>query len=93
MGLVYNESEARGAFSGKPISQWSQTAVLNAWARHVENHAFLRFMSKKGTFEERMQANKELQICERKIEFWERHSEFDKRQAELILSKVKKNWK
>lgn len=93
MVIIYDTNEQRkGSFSGSLISQWSSAAVMGAWRVHIENRAFLFFMYSKGTYAERVQASKELDICDRKIAFWEKHTEFNKDEAARIIARVKSNW-
>ncbi len=65
---------------------------MSAWRTHLENRAFLEFMAKGGTFQERQQAVKELAICARKLAFWERHPEFDKTAAAQAQREVGVKW-
>lgn len=94
MGLVYDDEGGRAPFrgGGKPVSEWSPESVMGAWRQHVDNLMYLRFMAASGTFAERRQAEKELQICGRKLAFWERHPAFDKDGAARVRAEVDAKW-
>lgn len=92
MALVYGDDLPRGKFSGTPIHLWETGAVMGAWQKHLENRYYLKFLYMKGTTSEKIQASKELDICDRKIAFWERHPAFDKSQAAKVNTQAKKTW-
>lgn len=92
MVLIYGNEPRTNAKFSKPISEWEPAQVMGAWQKHVENRCFLFFMYTKGTCSERQQASQELEICDRKIAFWERHPNFDKPAAQLANAKIKRNW-
>lgn len=62
-----------------------------AVAKHLENWYYLKFIyvSPGSNPIERMQASKELEICERKIKFWERRVDQDRFHALITQEKVK----
>ena len=93
MAIVYGDSEPRGKFSGTPIHLWQTPAVMGAWQKHLEAYYYLQFIYKKGTASEKMQASRELVVCDRKIEFWARHPAFNKAQAATVNSRLKGQWK
>jgi phage tail sheath gpL-like len=92
MALVYDESVRSSFRGGKPISQWSREAVMGAWQQHLENRAYLLFMAREGTFSEKTQAAKELEICRQKLAFWERHPEFDRTAAAAAQRELGAKW-
>jgi hypothetical protein len=64
------------------------------WETHFANHCFLSFVQRKSQDRnERAQATKELAICERKMNWWERHPLFNKDKAFAIRQKVLATWK
>ena len=83
----------RGSFSGVPISEWSTEQVMGAWAKHARNRYELMFYLKNGTVEEKTQASHELELCDRKLAFWEKHSEFDPKLAGEISKELAAEWK
>lgn len=63
------------------------------WEPHCENWFLLKFFyqtSKLAT--ERIQAGKELDIAEKRMKFWEKHPEFDKKKSEEFLSVMRTRW-
>lgn len=95
MALIYPENEPKVPgqvqFSN-PINEWSTDAVMKCWTSHVENRAYLEFMFLKGSPSERRQATSELEIANRKIMFWNRHPNFDREAAGLVLTRVQRDW-
>ena len=81
-----------GSFVGTPISEWSVEQVMGAWGKHAKNRYELMFYLKNGTADEKMQASNELEVCDRKLEFWEKHPQFDKRTAREIDSELARKW-
>lgn len=84
---------SRGGFSGDPISTWDEGRVMSAWGKHLENWFYLSFIMKSGNANEKMQASKELEICDNKLAFWENHPNWDKIEAGRITSEAAKKWK
>lgn len=63
------------------------------WKKHLDNYFYLRFiLDRSDDRDERWVANKELQIAEKKMKYWEKMPEFDKDQAQAYLQKLKKTW-
>lgn len=92
--LVYEDwaDRSRVRVPKEPISQWDTKRVMAAWAKHVENRAFLEFMARRGTFEERAQARRELEVCARKLAFWEKHPEWRRGLAVREVCRVRAAW-
>lgn len=44
---------------------------------HYSNYKSLKFFAANGTLSEKLQAEKELVLCERKLAFWEKHPRFE----------------
>lgn len=51
------------------INVWKMNGS-RAYLRHFENFLFLDFVAKKGDRVERANAEKEILICKRKLQFW-----------------------
>lgn len=77
--------------TGTPVNVASMNAT-KAYLRHYDNMLFLDFMAKNGTRIERVQADREMAICRRKMQFWERHPNFSKEEASRGCIVAKRNW-
>ena len=88
MFICYNENER---YNGPPIS-YDKINANRSYLRHYENSLFLSFMLKNGTTEEKRQASKELNICQRKMERMEKHRNFDWDKVLPEIEKLKKLW-
>lgn len=64
------------------------------YVKHYNNSLLLKFYQThpNSTPLERIQAQNELKICERKQEFWKRQSNFDDTAALSAVSKLKIQW-
>lgn len=89
--LVYDETGA-AKFGGEPPSEWEPEAVLGAWKKHLQNRYYLSFMLANGTAEEKGMASHELDVCDRKLEYWERHPKFDRTSAGAVNREVASEW-
>lgn len=87
--FYYSDTAPRGQFQG---NVWNMDAN-KAYMRHFDNLMYLYFMAKEGTFVERRQAEKEIGICKRKLEFWERHPKFCGETVRPLKENKIKEWK
>lgn len=63
------------------------------YKKHMENWFYLNFIATRSNdFREKSQARKELEICERKQNYWKKHPMFDKDVASRDTDHVRKNW-
>jgi hypothetical protein len=90
MGIIYNDSEPKPAF---PIN----IAKMNphpGYARHCENYYYLKFIfdHPDTTTREKLQAQKEMAIASRKMDFWYRHHAAERSVMEKLLAQTKKKW-
>lgn len=88
MALIYDEV-AQGKFVGFNPGKCNATKV---YMTHYMNALYLKFMLANGDRIERHQATKELLICDRKLAYWERQSNYDEAEAERLMVKEKKKW-
>lgn len=60
---------------------------------HLKNYFFLKFilMNSDDTVEKH-RASKELDVCERKMKFWQNHYAFCEDEYEIDLEDMKKDW-
>ena len=72
MHLVYAENEE--PFTGRPVP-YDQQNACRTWLRLYANHKYLRFVldAPGSTFVERRQADRELAICQSKMDRAQRH--------------------
>lgn len=88
----YDPSAKSGGYSLTPIHEWGTEQVMGVWEKHVKNRYELMFYLKNGTVDEKLQASKELEVCDRKMAFWERHANFDPVEANSIAGALAKEW-
>lgn len=92
--LVYEEFGVKTVRAPSvPISQWGIEKVMAAWETHVGNRFYLEFMASKGTFLEKAQARRELEICDRKLTFWKRHPAWSQQVSDRITERLRREWK
>jgi len=86
--LIYNENEIRtGA-----MPDFSKLDSNRQFRRHLENWFFLKLTLRNGNMIDRHQASKEMVICDRKLEFWEKKPSFDQKQAEIDIAELRDLW-
>jgi len=90
----YDSSSIRGGgkFSGTPISEWETGRVLSAWEKHLNNRYLLMQTLKMGSVDEKAMASRELEVCDSKLSYWERHPKFDRAAAAKIIDRVSSEW-
>jgi hypothetical protein len=91
MFFCYNDEN--GPFTGRPVPYHKQNATKH-WSTHMSNFYYLRFVetNKLATREEILQARKEIPICQRKIDHWQRHMNFDPEEAARLKQDLNKIW-
>ena len=90
MGLVYHDEERTR--SGGPLNVHAMNPH-KPYKTHVKNWYYLQFiLTASDNFAEKRQAQRELNICVRKLAFWYRHPMFDIAQGATITSEAKKEW-
>lgn len=64
------------------------------WETHYQNLMYLTFLSKnpKSTFQEKRQAEAEIQIAQRKLTFWSNDKRFVQSEANNAALRIKKDW-
>lgn len=91
MFLVYDDP----VFSNNKNMSFSLDDIdaTKLYIKHYENFLVLSFFLREGNREEKQRASKEIEICERKMKFWERHKNFSQNDSEYLISELKKKWK
>mgnify|MGYP006271413301 CR=1 FL=1 len=88
--LIYDENPVGQKF--RSLVPYHEQNAMNPWRRHYSNSLMLKFFLMNGSTREKIQAQKELTICERKMKHWESHVNFDKKKSVEIAEDLKKNW-
>jgi hypothetical protein len=89
--FVYEDNEVRRT-NTNPIPYMSQPAV-KYWATHFGNSMYLTFLVKNEPgFVERNRAQHELNICERKMQYWQNHPNWEPVEAGREADKIRKMW-
>lgn len=86
--ILYSDTAPRGQFKG---NVWDMDANKH-YLKHYDNMLYLRFMARKGTFQERTQAEHEMKICRRKLNFWAQHPNYDDDYIKPIVAEKNKTW-
>lgn len=89
--FCYPDNEVRGV-GGSRTPYHAQKATEN-WLRHFENSLYLTFLVKAETdFAARARAQKELGVAANKMEYWQKHPNFELARARLLSEPMKKMW-
>ena len=89
-GFIFYDDGPRAREEGRGIS-WEKLMRANAneaWAGHFYNLTVLSFISaNEPHMHRKMQAEKEIGICRRKLAWWERHPNFEPRAARALAKR------
>ena len=90
MFFIYDENKGRKGF----VSMTDANAT-SLWLNHFSNALYLRFIAQhpKTNTIEKMQANRELAIADKKMNFWAKHPNYNKEHANMEADNLKRNWK
>jgi len=88
MTFIY--SDAKEPFTGS--IDFNKINATKAYLNHYDSMQILKFFHLNGTRLEKLQADKEMTICERKMTFWKRQANFDMKVAQTAIDQVNKNW-
>lgn len=89
---MYFYSDAKSENVGN-VDIWRMNGTT-AYVNHYDNLLFLQFIlhNPLSSEVERRQARKEMEICEKKLEFWRRHPNYVHEEALRRVNDLKKNW-
>ena len=90
--FFYSDNEKKQPFTGKPIPYHEMPAV-EYWTKHYENSLYLVFYEKNDPdIRMRRQAAKELEICQKKMDYWKKHPNWNATEAGQRAEELKKKW-
>jgi hypothetical protein len=91
--FIYPDNDDKEPFRGRPKPYHEQPAV-DYWFKHYQNSKYLTFMAqhRETSALERAQATKELEACQRKMDYWKRHVNWNAKQAGLLAQEIDKQW-
>ena len=91
MSIIYDENKKPSGPSAIPYHSLPATRY---WHTHFENSCYLRFIAEKSDDPaERRQANSELIIANKKMDYWKRHPNWDTAGAARLAETTKQKWK
>ena len=91
MHYVYSENTG-GSFINPAILL--KMDANKKYSEHFYNHCYLVFILRHeaSTFAEKQQANKEIAMAAKKMEYWKRMPNWDKEIAGRLCDKIRKQW-
>jgi len=90
MYIIYNEYEYKKPFNFYILDEINPN---KQYKKHLENYFYLKFInmnSKDGV--EIYQSNKELKVCQRKLDYWRKREDFDEKICLLDHQELTKKW-
>jgi hypothetical protein len=90
MALVYEENAPRkfsGAFNPERFDATQQ------WLRHYANLLQLEFFAQNGTRDEKTQANREILVAQRKLNYWKNQNNWSESDAIAGKTQIDRQWK
>ena len=88
MFIVYSDNRDPNP---SKVNVWEMDGT-KAYLGHFDNLLYLEFMAERGTIQEKFQAEKELKVCHRKLDFWKKHPNYDADKALRGTEEIKKKW-
>lgn len=94
MFYIYNDTERGGSFDPKMMAIIMKMNPNTQYAKHFDNLCYLRFIANHPdtTFVEKAQANKEIGLAEKKMNFWKRQDSWTPEESGRLMSEIKKRW-
>ena len=90
MHFCYEDNPAR--FAGGSIN-YNTMKANEGYLRHYANYLYLDFIiANSDKMQERHQAAKELTKCEKKLDWWSKHANFESKVVLEGVAKLKKDW-
>lgn len=89
MAIIYQTEQP---YTGPFINVHAMDPVKQ-WAKHYSNHKYLKFIhdNTKDGFEKR-QANKELQIAQKKMDYWYKMAKFQIDEVTKVKKEIDDKW-
>ncbi len=87
--FCYSDTEGR---SGGLKIDLAKINPNGPYAKHLSNWYYLKFIAERGSTLEKIQATKELTICERKLAWWYKHPAFSVEQAGRDVRREQSIW-
>lgn len=97
MHFIYNDTEGTGKPRNRGFSNVTPYHKLNAtqfYLNHFANLLYLEFISSHSETStlEKLQATKEIAICNKKLDYWRKHPNWDKTIVEHEQHRLKAAW-
>ena len=86
--LIYNENEVHTG-GGPDLNSLNPNTMFR---KHLENWFFLKLTLRNGNMIDRHKASKELAICDRKLDYWQKKRSFDQEQAMRDVAELRSRW-
>lgn len=92
--FFYSDTEKGAPFDPRRMAPYHEQDATRFALSHYDNLLILMaIIEAPKSFAEKAQAEKELKICERKIEHWRRHPNFDQQKFSNEAARKKEIWK
>jgi hypothetical protein len=91
MFIVYDDQPSLPSFKR---FDFENANAVKQYLTHYSNHLLLQFIANhsQASFSERQQARKELEICDRKLDYWRRHPNYNSALANAGVIQMNKEW-
>ena len=78
--------------AGAPSNLHNANAT-KCYLKHYENYLTLKFFAERGNWDEKRRAQKEIEVCERKLAYWKKHENFNTDAANKGVLALQSMWK
>lgn len=93
MFYIYSDSSS-GPFDPKMLGVLFKMNPNAKYADHFDNHCYLNFILNHNdtSFVEKQQARKELEIAQKKMDYWKRFPNWTPEESGRLCNEVRKKW-
>lgn len=92
MSYILYDTDSGGSFSGPP-RRLDDADATKRWLDHFSNSLILTRIGQVSTdAREKIQAGRELVVCQRKMAFWARHPNYLPHTAQTEAQKLRRAW-
>lgn len=92
MSYILYDTDSGGSHAGPPRRLENADATRH-WLQHFSNSLILSLICQVSTdAREKIQVGREMQICQRKMAFWERHPRYLPQTAQTEATKLRRAW-
>ena len=88
--FMYDDNSVRTPFVSRV--PYNELNAVGNWQKHYSNLLELQFYLRNGSTQEKLRAQHEIAICEKKLKYWAQHPNYNTVEATRVANKLKQQW-